>query len=174
MSETAKTLADLLTSYADNSTGNITGQTYKDAFFSTFNVGGIMSVVDNSTSQSLLSATETDVNQFDLSKNIFGEVVESDAADIGQYTCLIGGTYLVEVSFEFTGASATDHKFTIKKNSTAQGSRTFKGDGSNLVQVHASLVVAAVATDTISLKVEASGASTFLIKNGHYRIQKIG
>jgi len=167
-----KTRAELLTAFANNTSGDITPQDLRDFVESIFGVYGGLHIEGGVTGQVVAAATPELMTEW-LSNGEANGITPDFTSD--HITIDNNGVYQVEFTISIEGIAGATFEFHLRKNGvdTAHGCQ-LKTANNDTQAAAFSNQLSFVDTDVITIWVESDGAGTFIVNHGDLNVRRIG
>jgi hypothetical protein len=159
MADTQKTLAALITLFADNTSGDISPQDLRDFLVSVFGGYGSIYVNGGSTAQTGISGTPAKMTGFAVNGISSGTTPDHTSDNI---TIITAGDYLINASVSFVGSSSDVFQVEIYNNTTGTGYafNRFISAGGDTGSASCNALITCAASDEISLYISSSTGGT--------------
>lgn len=159
MADTKRSLSDLLTLFADNTSGQISPQDFRDGVVSWFGCYGEMQVTDGATAQSSLSSTPAKMTGWDTDGVSSGVVADSTTDN--DLTVPVAGNYRVYFHLSFTPDASEDYTFEVYKNGSGTAIKCYIEANATPDDVAVSMegIVTCAASDLLTIYVATTGGT---------------
>lgn len=172
MAQTPRTFAELVTLFADNTSGAISPEDLRDFLVSSQGGYGMIGTATESTGQATVAATPTKLTEWNNGATGFNGASQDTTPDFAssELTVAVAGVYLVQASLYFNLSGTIPHNtvFSIYVNAAFPGSPNgiraamdnFDALENHAVHLSGIITLAASATLSVFLSSEA-GSDTF-------------
>lgn len=173
MADTSKTLAQLQTLLADNTTGAISPQDLRDMLLSVLSGYGHISVLGGVTNQGSITSTPAKITGF-AADGPASNMTPAHGSD--QITVGVSGKYLLNAQMSFSGTASKTFVIRAYVDGviTTIGCQRKLGTGGDVGSCSFTGILTLAATEVVTLYVSSSdGGTDFLIVDGQLALSRV-
>lgn len=174
--DTSRTFAELITLFANNTSGAISEQDQRDFVESVFSYGGMRMMLTDTPSGQSIGTDFVKMNQFTTNATSSNFIVPAVATD--NITITKGGVFAVLIAISFSGSNNSTWQGTLFNNDVDTDKVQFKRKLSSSGDVGATALfdcITLVDDDVVDFRVKADAAAkTFTLDAGSFFLFRIG